>query len=80
MAARSTTWNSLRSESARVNGHSYEVTSAEVISKDARSPSVLQPCSPKIGRPHLVRVTCEDYDPATGHYASNVVVTLDPVR
>jgi hypothetical protein len=35
MAARSTTWNSLRSESARVNGHSYEVTSVEVISKDA---------------------------------------------
>ena len=28
------------------------------------------------GPPKLVLVTCEDYQPATGHYASNVVVTL----
>jgi sortase (surface protein transpeptidase) len=66
------------SERARVNDHSYEVTSVEVISKDAlakRAPALFV----QTGRPHLVLVTCEDYDPATGHYTSNVVVTLDPV-
>ena len=31
------------------------------------------------GPPKLVLVTCENYDRSTGHYASNVVVTLDPV-
>ena len=51
----------------------------EVISKDElakRAPALFA----QTGRPNLVLVTCEDYDPATGHYASNVVVTLDPVR
>jgi len=41
-----------------------------------RAPSLFA----QTGRPQLVLVTCENYDPATGHYASNVVVTLDPVR
>ena len=66
-------------ERAHVNGHSYEVASVEVISKDElakRAPALFA----QTGRPNLVLVTCEDYDPATGHYASNVVVTLDPVR
>ncbi len=65
-------------EGAHLNGHSYEVTSVKVVSKDKlaeRAPALFA----QTGRPKLVLVTCEDYNPATGHYASNVVVTLDPV-
>ena len=64
---------------ARLSGHSYEVTSVKVISKDElakRAPALFA----QTGRPKLVLVTCEDYDSATGHYASNVVVTLEPVQ
>jgi Sortase domain len=64
---------------AHVNGHSYVVASVKVISKDelaTRAPRLFA----QTGSPNLVLVTCENYDPATGHYASNVVVTLDPVR
>jgi Sortase domain len=63
---------------AHVNGFTYRVTSVEVISKDAlarRAPKLFS----QTGPPKLVLVTCEDYDPATGHYASNVVVVLEPV-
>lgn len=66
-------------ERAHVNGHSYEVTSVNVVSKDKlakRAPALFA----QTGDPKLALVTCEDYNPATGHYASNVVVTLDPVR
>jgi Sortase domain len=66
-------------ERAHLNGHSYQVASVDVISKDElahRAPALFA----QTGRPNLVLVTCEDYNPATGHYASNVVVTLDPVR
>jgi hypothetical protein len=62
---------------ARLNGHAYEVTSVEVISKSElarRAPDLFS----QEGRPKLVLVTCEDYDRATGHYSSNVVVTLSP--
>lgn len=64
---------------AQLNGHSYRVTSVEVISKDqlAQQASAL---FAQTGRPKLVLVTCEDYDGATGHYASNVIVTLNPVQ
>ena len=64
---------------ARLGGHAYEVTSVEVISKDElgrRAPALFA----QTGRPKLVLVTCEDYDPTTGHYASNVVVTSKPVH
>jgi LPXTG-site transpeptidase (sortase) family protein len=63
---------------AHLNRHSYAVRSVQVISKDelARRASAL---FAQTGRPKLVLVTCEDYDRTTGHYASNVVVTLDPV-
>ena len=64
---------------ARLSGHAYEVTSVEVISKDQlarRAPALFA----QTGRPKLVLVTCEDYDPTTGHYASNVVVTSKPVH
>ena len=60
---------------ARVSGHTYQVTSVEVISKEQlaeRAPALFA----QTGRPKLVLVTCEDYQRATGHYASNVVVTL----
>ena len=63
---------------AHLNRHSYEVRSVRVISKDElarRAPDLFA----QNGRPKLVLVTCEDYDRTTGHYASNVVVTLDPV-
>ncbi len=61
---------------ARVSGHSYQVTSVEVISKEElaeRAPVLFA----QTGRAKLVLVTCEDYQRATGHYASNVVVTLE---
>jgi len=64
---------------AQVNGHAYEVTSVEVISKDElarRAPALFA----QAGRPKLVLVTCEDYNRTTGHYASNVVVTSTPVH
>jgi len=63
---------------AHVNGHSYEVMSVEVISKDelARRASDL---FAQTGRPKLVLVTCEDYDRTSRHYLSNVVVSLRPV-
>ena len=60
---------------AQLNGHFYEVTSVEVISKHElaqRAPTLFA----QTGRPKLVLVTCEDYNRATGHYASNVVVRL----
>lgn len=63
---------------ATVDGHPYEVTSVRVLSKEQlarRAPALFS----QNGRPRLVLVTCEDYDPATGHYASNVVVVLTPV-
>lgn len=61
-----------------LSGCRYEVTSKEVISKTelARRAHAL---FRQDGQPRLVLVTCEDYDPATGHYASNVVVVLRPV-
>ncbi len=64
---------------ARLSGHSYQVTSVEVISKEElakRAPALFA----QTGRPKLVLVTCEDYQRATGHYTSNVVVTLEQVH
>ena len=63
---------------AHLNGHSYMVTSVKVISKHElarRAPALFA----QSGRPKLVLVTCEGYDHATGHYASNVVVIASPV-
>lgn len=63
---------------AKVSGHSYEVTQVQVISKRAlarRAPVLFD----QSGEAKVVLVTCEDYNPATGHYASNVVVTLGPL-
>ena len=63
---------------ATVNGVDYEVARVKVISKAA-----LAKQAPRLfgqGGPHrLVVVTCEGYDPATGHYDSNVVLTATPV-
>ena len=47
------------------NGHTYQVTSVEVISKDElaqRAPALFA----QTGRPKLVLVTCEDYDRDNG--------------
>ncbi len=64
---------------ARASGVRYQVTSVQVISKAAlaeRSSRLFAQSGPH----RLVIVTCEDYDPATGDYASNVVVTASRTR
>ena len=64
---------------ARVSGVRYQVTSVRVINKAAlteRSSRLFAQSGPH----RLVVVTCEDYDPATGDYASNVVVTARRTR
>ena len=59
---------------AHVSGVRYQVASVKVISKTA-----LAEHAPRLfaqSGPHrLVVVTCEDYNPATGHYDANVVLT-----
>lgn len=57
----------------RVSGVRYTVTSNRVISKEQLAKDALTLFS-QTGSHRLVLVTCEDYDPATGHYASNVVL------
>jgi hypothetical protein len=63
---------------AHVNGLDYEVVSNEVITKGElaeRAPDLFD----QAGSHRLVVVTCEGYDPATGHYDSNVVLVARPV-
>jgi len=59
--------------SVTLSGHQYHVVSNRVISK-----LKLAQIAPKLfsqnGQSRLVVVTCENYDPATGHYDSNVVM------
>jgi len=59
--------------SVGVSGASYQVVSNRVISK-----LKLAQIAPRLfsqqGQSRLVVVTCEDYNPATGHYRSNVVM------
>jgi hypothetical protein len=65
-------------EIAHVSGVKYRVERVEVITKAKlakRAPSLFA----QSGDPKLVIVTCEGYDPATGEYAENVVVTARPV-
>ena len=62
---------------ARVSGITYEVTSVRLISKPALAAHAASLFSQR-GEHRLVVVTCEDYDPATGEYASNVVLTAEP--
>ena len=59
---------------ARVSGVRYQVASVKVISKTAlaeQAPRLFAQSGPH----RLVVVTCEDYNPATGHYDANVVLT-----
>ena len=58
---------------ASVSGVGYVVTQVLVLSKAdvSRRAELLFDQS---GTHRLVVVTCEDYDPATGHYDSNVVL------
>ena len=62
---------------ATVSGIEYKVDSVEVISK-----ATLARRAPRLfslsGEHKLVVITCEGYDPATGHYADNVVVVARP--
>jgi hypothetical protein len=58
-----------------LSGVKYRVTEVAVISKAElarRAPRLFR----QDGAPRLVLVTCEGYDPTTGHYEDNVVVTL----
>jgi hypothetical protein len=58
-----------------LSGVKYRVAEVQVLSKDAlaaQAPVLFR----QNGAPRLVLVTCEGYDPATGHYEDNVVVTL----
>lgn len=64
---------------AHLDGHSYRVASVEVISKE-RLAQRAEGLFAQGGSHKLVLVTCEDYDRATRHYASNVVVILKPAR
>ena len=63
---------------ATVEGHHYRVTSNQVISKAALAQRATH-LFDQAGAPRLVVVTCEGYDPATGDYDSNVVLTATPV-
>ena len=59
---------------ANVSGLRYQVARVQVISKAAlaeQAPRLFAQSGPH----RLVIVTCEDYNPATGHYDSNVVLT-----
>lgn len=61
----------------KVSGVSYTVTRNQIISKAElarRAPHLFS----QTGSHRLVVVTCEDYDPVTGHYASNVVMVAKP--
>lgn len=59
-----------------VNDRPYRVSSVEVMSTAdlARRARVL---FSQEGEHRLVLVTCEDYDPTTGHYRSNVVLIAE---
>ena len=59
---------------ANVSGVHYQVAKVQVIRKAAlakQAPRLFAQSGPH----RLVIVTCEDYNPATGHYDSNVVLT-----
>lgn len=64
---------------AHLDGHTYRVTSVEVISKDELAQRATTLFA-QTGPPKLALVTCEDYNRTTGHYESNVVVILTPLR
>jgi hypothetical protein len=60
---------------AMVSGARYVVTRVRVISKAALARAATR-LFRQDGPHRLILVTCEGYDPTTGHYSSNVVVTL----
>jgi len=63
---------------AKVSGVEYQVDSVRVIRKAALAKQALR-LFDQAGQHRLVVVTCEGYDPATGHYDSNVVLTATPI-
>lgn len=63
---------------ADLSGVKYRVVSNETMSKAdlaARATDLFNQSGP----PRLVVVTCEDYDPATGEWVSNAVLTAVPM-
>jgi len=62
---------------ARVSGVRYRVARVTTMRK-ATVAAHAQRLFSQRGPHKLVLVTCEDYNPATGHYASNVVVVARP--
>ncbi len=63
---------------AKVDGHDYRVTANKVISKAALAKRAAHLFN-QSGEHRLVVVTCEGYDPTTGHFDNNVVLTATPV-
>lgn len=63
---------------ASVSGVRYRVERVQVISKSQLARRA-QRLFDQDGQPKLVLVTCEGFNPATRHYADNVVVTARPV-
>lgn len=59
--------------SVAVSGTSYKVVSNRVMSKE-KVAQIAPKLFSQTGPSRLVVVTCEDYNPVTGHYASNVVM------
>lgn len=62
----------------RVSGCNYAVTSNRIVSKTYVKNHAASLFNQK-GKPALVVVTCEGYDPKTGHYSQNVVLVAKPV-
>lgn len=62
---------------AVVSGVRYRVTSVRVISK-TRLAEEAETLFSQEGEHRLVVVTCEGYNPATGHHEDNVVVVAKP--
>jgi hypothetical protein len=63
--------------SVAVNAVAYRVTNNTIMSKSDLAADAAE-LFDQTGPHRLVVVTCEDYDAATGEYASNVVLTATP--
>jgi hypothetical protein len=63
---------------AYISGARYRVTSNKPISKPELALRAGKIFS-QVGDPRLVVVTCTDYDPSTGEYASNEVLIARPI-
>lgn len=64
---------------ASVSGVEYKVVWVRIVAKATLAANATRWFS-QSGPHRLVLVTCEGYDPATGHYSENVVVMLKPTE